>query len=95
MRRYVGGRYPTCSYEDVAGIHLVRDVTAGFLVTFGIVPDTPETGYGYIQRGEALTSGSAHRVARFVEKPNLENAEKFLSQGDYYWNSSGHTTYWL
>jgi len=81
--------------------HLIRDVpafhaaigqgldavAAGFLVTFGIVPVLPETGYGYIQRGAALAQGTAHRVERFVEKPNLENAEKFLAAGDYYWNS--------
>ncbi len=81
--------------------HLIRDVgafhaainegldavRAGFLVTFGIVPDAPETGYGYIQRGDALPASSTHRVKRFVEKPHLENAEKFLAAGDYYWNS--------
>ena len=81
--------------------HLIRDVPAfhaaigkgmkavagGHLVTFGIVPDAPETGYGYIQQGEALPGGSARRVARFVEKPNIENAEQFLASGDYFWNS--------
>lgn len=65
----------------------VKAVAGGHLVTFGIVPDAPETGYGYIQQGEALTTGSARQVARFVEKPNLENAEKFLASGDYFWNS--------
>jgi mannose-1-phosphate guanylyltransferase/mannose-6-phosphate isomerase len=78
--------------RDVAAFHTaIREgidaVAAGFLVTFGIVPDAPETGYGYIQRGAALATGTAHQVARFVEKPNLENAEKFLAAGDYYWNS--------
>jgi len=78
--------------RDVAAFHAaIREgldaVAAGFLVTFGIVPDAPETGYGYIQRGAPLESGSTHRVERFVEKPNLENAEKFLAAGDYYWNS--------
>jgi mannose-1-phosphate guanylyltransferase/mannose-6-phosphate isomerase len=81
--------------------HLIRDVPAfhsaidagmqavagGHLVTFGIVPDAPETGYGYIQRGAALASGSARQVARFVEKPSRENAEQFLASGDYFWNS--------
>jgi mannose-1-phosphate guanylyltransferase / mannose-6-phosphate isomerase len=62
-------------------------VAAGHLITFGIVANAPETGYGYIQRGAALATGTAHQVARFVEKPNLENAEKFVSAGDYYWNS--------
>lgn len=55
------------------------------LVTFGIVPITPETGYGYIQRGEAVESGFS--VASFVEKPNLEVAQQYLSSGEYYWNS--------
>jgi mannose-1-phosphate guanylyltransferase/mannose-6-phosphate isomerase len=66
-------------------------VAAGYLVTFGIVPDAPEIGYGYIQRGAPIEAGShagsAHRVERFVEKPNLETAEKFLAAGDYFWNS--------
>ncbi|HFP9402819.1 TPA: mannose-1-phosphate guanylyltransferase/mannose-6-phosphate isomerase [Raoultella planticola] len=61
----------------------------GHLVTFGIVPNAPETGYGYIQRGEPLNDGknSPYQVARFVEKPNLEYAESYLASGDYYWNS--------
>ncbi len=81
--------------------HLIRDVPAfhaaiaegmkavadGRLATFGIVPDAPETGYGYIQRGAALACGSAHQVARFVEKPSIENARLFLASGDYLWNS--------
>ena len=61
----------------------------GHLVTFGIVPNAPETGYGYIQRGVALTD-SAHtpyQVARFVEKPDRERAEAYLASGEYYWNS--------
>ena len=61
----------------------------GHLVTFGIVPNAPETGYGYIQRGVALTDSahSAYRVARFVEKPDRERAEAYLASGEYYWNS--------
>lgn len=58
----------------------------GMLVTFGIVPTTPETGYGYIKQGE-LVGESAYRVAQFVEKPNLATAEQYLSSGEYYWNS--------
>jgi mannose-1-phosphate guanylyltransferase/mannose-6-phosphate isomerase len=79
--------------------HVMRDVPAfqkavraalpaaeqGKLVAFGIVPSAPETGYGYIQRGEA--GGAVHRIARFVEKPPMEKAEEFLKSGDYYWNS--------
>jgi mannose-1-phosphate guanylyltransferase/mannose-6-phosphate isomerase len=58
---------------------------AGKLVTFGIVPTAPETGYGYIQRGAA--SGALHAIARFVEKPDAARAAEFLASGDYYWNS--------
>lgn len=61
----------------------------GHLVTFGIVPNAPETGYGYIQRGVALTDSahSAYQVARFVEKPDRERAGVYLASGEYYWNS--------
>lgn len=58
----------------------------GNLVTFGITPDRPETGYGYIAIGEALGHG-AHKVAAFVEKPNLERAEDMLAKGGFAWNS--------
>ncbi|MEP2736614.1 MAG: sugar phosphate nucleotidyltransferase [Erythrobacter sp.] len=57
---------------------------AGRLVAFGITPDRPETGYGYIKRGEALDGGFA--IERFVEKPDLARAEKFLADGGYAWN---------
>ena len=78
--------------SDVAAFHAtigegLKAVEAGYLVTFGIVPDVPETGYGYIQRGESLASGSARQVARFVEKPSRDMAETFLASGDYFWNS--------
>lgn len=53
----------------------------GKVVTFGIVATHPETGYGYIQKGEG------HIVARFVEKPNLQTAEEYVASGNYYWNS--------
>ena len=60
----------------------------GFAVTFGITPDCPETGYGYIQRGAPLSSGDgAYALSRFVEKPNRETAQAYLDQGDYLWNS--------
>jgi mannose-1-phosphate guanylyltransferase/mannose-6-phosphate isomerase len=82
--------------------HVIRDVPAfqkavrtalpavqqGKLVTFGIVPSAPETGYGYIQRGgETATGAGLFQIARFVEKPNLERAQEFLKSGDYLWNS--------
>lgn len=64
----------------------------GKLVTFGIVPDAPEIGYGYIRRGEVSSTqlkvdSVAFNVEAFVEKPDLETAEKYISTGDYYWNS--------
>lgn len=59
---------------------------SGYLVTFGIVPTVPETGYGYIRRGEKLTDG-AYSVAQFVEKPSFETAQKYIASGNYYWNS--------
>ena len=55
------------------------------LVTFGIVPDQPETGYGYIRRGDAVKQGFA--IESFVEKPDLETARGYLESGEYYWNS--------
>ncbi len=64
----------------------------GFVVTFGITPETPETGYGYIQAGAALDtkqlgSANAKLITRFVEKPDLETAKSYLEQGSYLWNS--------
>jgi mannose-1-phosphate guanylyltransferase/mannose-6-phosphate isomerase len=60
---------------------------AGCLVTFGVVPDAPETGYGYIKRDAGLEGTQAFSVARFVEKPDLETATRYVGEGDYYWNS--------
>ena len=57
----------------------------GKLVTFGIVAHAPETGYGYIRRGEGR--GPSYPVAQFIEKPPLDLARQFVSSGDYYWNS--------
>ena len=66
----------------------------GGLVTLGIEPTRPETGYGYIQRGAPLEGGpsegsqaDAFQVVRFAEKPNREKAEAYVGSGDYYWNS--------
>jgi len=60
----------------------------GKLVTFGIVPTCPETGYGYIQQGQSVEKQtSAYQVARFVEKPDLATAQIYLDSGEYYWNS--------
>jgi mannose-1-phosphate guanylyltransferase/mannose-6-phosphate isomerase len=60
---------------------------AGSLVTFGIKPSAPETGYGYIRRGEAGTTKGAFKVAAFVEKPDAAKAEAYLASGEYLWNS--------
>jgi mannose-1-phosphate guanylyltransferase/mannose-1-phosphate guanylyltransferase/mannose-6-phosphate isomerase len=61
---------------------------AGGIVTFGITPHTPETGYGYIRSGDALPSApGCFKVARFVEKPDRKAAEALLAEGGYSWNS--------
>lgn len=59
----------------------------GHLVTFGIVPLRPETGYGYIKSGAEVSSSEAFVVDSFVEKPDKATATKYLEQGGYYWNS--------
>ncbi|MBW2466352.1 MAG: mannose-1-phosphate guanylyltransferase/mannose-6-phosphate isomerase [Deltaproteobacteria bacterium] len=64
------------------GVEQAQKLAAeGKLVTFGITPHSPETGYGYIQKGEG------NEVLSFVEKPDKETAEKYLAEGNYYWNS--------
>ncbi|MDO6528152.1 mannose-1-phosphate guanylyltransferase/mannose-6-phosphate isomerase [Motilimonas sp. 1_MG-2023] len=64
---------------------------ADHLVTFGIVPDHPEIGYGYIKRGKAVqfpdATGDIFQVAQFVEKPDLATAKEYVSTGHYSWNS--------
>lgn len=82
--------------------HLISDVDAfrrtvreaaetaarGHLTLFGIRPDAPATGYGYIRAGAPLAPGGpAQRVAAFVEKPDLETAQRYLESGEYLWNS--------
>ena len=81
--------------------HVIRDVSAfaaaaeqavaaarqGDLVTFGIVPTRPETGYGYIEAGSLVEGTNALRVASFVEKPDAQTAARYLAAGNYYWNS--------
>ncbi|MBL8879928.1 MAG: mannose-1-phosphate guanylyltransferase [Phycisphaerales bacterium] len=58
----------------------------GALVTFGVTPDSPHTGYGYVQRGECL-GGAAFAAAGFKEKPDRATAERYLRSGEYLWNS--------
>jgi mannose-1-phosphate guanylyltransferase len=63
----------------------------GHLVTLGIVPGSPETGYGYIEHGELITHVGGHkvyRVLRFTEKPDQATAEAFVQTGRYFWNAS-------
>jgi len=77
--------------EDVAAFHSRIQVAlplaaAGKLVTFGIVPTHPETGYGYIEKGSAFCE-DGFAVKRFVEKPDLVTAEDYLASGRYFWNS--------
>jgi mannose-1-phosphate guanylyltransferase/mannose-6-phosphate isomerase len=61
---------------------------AGHLVSLGIRPERPETGYGYIAAGAPLDGApGAFRVSRFVEKPDAETAERYLASGEYFWNS--------
>jgi mannose-1-phosphate guanylyltransferase/mannose-6-phosphate isomerase len=59
----------------------------GAIVTLGIKPTHPETGYGYIQQGEPLSPPGAFAVQRFCEKPDRERAESFVRSGDYVWNA--------
>ena len=83
--------------------HLIRDQAAfrvaveaaaelarqDYLVTFGITPNAPETGFGYIEAGEALgaTPEAGRKVVRFVEKPTLDRAQEYLRSGNFLWNS--------
>ncbi len=70
----------TCQGAELAG--------QGRLITFGIVPDVPETGYGYIRKGDALDPDqTSFTIGEFVEKPDPETAEQYLASGDYCWNS--------
>ncbi|MHB1795150.1 MAG: mannose-1-phosphate guanylyltransferase [Acidobacteriaceae bacterium] len=68
----------------LAGSELAAD--GENIVVLGVQPSHPETGYGYIETGEKL-DGTASRVRRFTEKPNLERANEFLASGNYFWNS--------
>ena len=77
----------TAAFQAVVreGARLAQD---GAIVTFGIAPERPETGYGYIQAGELFgEAGGARRIARFVEKPDRATAQQYLDAGSYLWNS--------
>lgn len=66
-----------------AGISAVK---SGYLLTFGVKPTSPETGYGYLKIGKAL-SGEVMAVERFIEKPNSDMAKKYVDSGQYLWNA--------
>lgn len=71
-----------------AAITIARQAAeAGALVTFGIEPTAPETGYGYIKRTDKRGGAGTYPIAQFVEKPDLATAQQYLASGDYYWNS--------
>ena len=73
---------------QAAVVKAARLAETGLTVTFGITPDCPETGYGYIQKGAPLAGETeAFRLARFVEKPKREVAETYVDSGEYLWNS--------
>jgi len=83
--------------NDINRFHAALAVGAqlakkGHLVTYGIVPTSPETGYGYIHKGVSIAISaqmeeSAFLIARFVEKPDLDTARRYVNSGDYCWNS--------
>ena len=99
---HVQSRDPDACLLVLPADHLIRDVPAfhsaiatalplaasGSLVTFGITPHGPVTGYGYIERGEPISgSERSYRVKRFVEKPDLETARRYVSSDRFFWNS--------
>lgn len=79
--------------RDVAAFHAALTAALPYacgesLVTFGVTPTGPETGYGYLLSGEKCgADGIVSKVQRFVEKPDLATAQRYLFSGDYYWNS--------
>jgi mannose-1-phosphate guanylyltransferase len=100
----IRGRDPDAAMAVMPSDHLVLDVDGfrraalaaaevaarGHLVTLGITPAGPHTGYGYIQRGAALPSAGGldvYQVRRFAEKPDEDTARCFVESGDYYWNA--------
>jgi mannose-1-phosphate guanylyltransferase / mannose-6-phosphate isomerase len=97
--KVAGGAHPDPVLLVLPADHVIRDLQAfrtavttgraaaeaGALVTFGVVPDRPETGYGYIRR--VTGEGPAYPVLEFVEKPDAETATRYSKSGDYFWNS--------
>ena len=85
----------------LAADHLINDVDAfvadvaraqtlaqdGWLVTFGIPPQHPDTGFGYIRQGAKIVKSEQREIAAFVEKPSIDKAKEYVASGDYVWNS--------
>jgi mannose-1-phosphate guanylyltransferase len=98
----IAQRDPRAIMGSFAADHNIRDPSAfhqalrtaigaaeaGFLTTIGIAPDRPEIGYGYIERTDRLALSGAYFAQRFVEKPDLATAGRFLESGHYLWNAS-------
>ncbi len=83
---YIGD---AAAYGDYVGV-AAEAAAHGFIVTLGVIPSHPDTGYGYIRRGHRLeTVGGAYHVDTFTEKPDLPTAQRYLADGGYYWNM-GH-----
>ncbi|MDG1914362.1 MAG: mannose-1-phosphate guanylyltransferase [Crocinitomix sp.] len=76
-------------FVDIVNVALEKSISEECLVTLGIKPSRPHTGYGYIrfENGRDIIMGEVRKVRQFTEKPNRELAELFLKSGDYYWNS--------
>lgn len=98
---YVLNKYENPTMLVLPSDHIVKDVAcfvkavrraekcaeAGKLVTFGVMPTHPETGYGYIKKGAPINDEHVFEVAQFVEKPDLKTAKEYIESGNYYWNS--------
>ncbi|MHB8173364.1 MAG: mannose-1-phosphate guanylyltransferase/mannose-6-phosphate isomerase [Nitrospirota bacterium] len=98
---YMEHAHPGCVMAVLPSDHLIKEkekfhaalrkaerlAKEGYLVVFGIKPDRPETGYGYIKTGEPVTNGGAFKVEQFVEKPDLKTAEEYVQSSRYLWNS--------
>jgi mannose-1-phosphate guanylyltransferase/mannose-6-phosphate isomerase len=80
-------RYKTESDLALTLTYATLLASQNYLVTFGIVPSSSESGFGYIRQGQSLLEGKAFTVDAFVEKPSKEKAEEYLKQGNYLWNS--------
>lgn len=91
---FIGPSDHVISPEEKFGEYLKKaEILAreGYIVTFGIQPEKPETGYGYIKRNSEISFNGgnfkAFKVEKFTEKPGLEDALEYLKSGEYYWNS--------